>query len=319
MDVKLDPKARTCTAEPGKFGCRSVSIPHDSNGNVNPGGGGPLFVALQLDKSGSNTIYHAFSARAQAQGWPATSMCCEGELKHDPVCSVQKLESDGADCRFQPDGAVVLDSKFGFCEEVVNKSRPCKYIVLMRDPLDRLISAYNFFCVACHERGRQCGPGFGCPHLSLVEYAQKTGPYYMRQMYPEDRKRFQDRTRLSKVASPLAPNAIVRAIKEFLTPDKIAFASTLEHMGSTMPTLETLLASGGERKFSLGRAFKQRMNTFDREWAHPERRNDLAPMAVARRRVRSRPDLNQSETRVLTRILALDYELYREVAALEKW
>ena len=299
---------RHCSTELGTIGmCKLLALHNASHDiNVNPGAS-PLYVALLMDKSGSNSIYDALTVRAVAQRWPAMSFCCDGIVTQDRLCDVNQA---GAACLSQPAGAVVLDTKFGFCERVVKASRSCQYIVIMRDPLDRLISAYNFFCVACHEDGREC-TGFGCPQLSLVEYARKTGPYYTQHLPPYYPGELSSNSKAAVMAAD--------AIKKFLEPAKIAFASTLEHIESRATILETVLAGKeGARRISMADMFAKRMNAFVDAWDHPERRDDLAPMATARTRVRSKQSLNQSQMHIVRQILAPDYELYHHVARLEQ-
>ena len=37
-----------------------------------------------------------------------------------------------------------------------NTSAPCRYITVLREPVSRLVSYWNYFCLGCYERARMC-------------------------------------------------------------------------------------------------------------------------------------------------------------------
>ena len=53
--------------------------------------------------------------------------------------------------------------------------RPCTSILLLRDPLQRMLSAFNYFCAACAEVRTVCKgrvAGLPCPNASLMTWAR---------------------------------------------------------------------------------------------------------------------------------------------------
>lgn len=292
---------------------------------------GPLYVAVLIDKSGSNTLMEAFTFRARDRGWPKISACCQGTVKE--LTELCKIPLIGPDCRFSPDHAVVLDQRFGFCEEVVHGSRPCRYILLLRDPIDRLISSYNFFCVACQEDGRECRQAgldnpncnqagldnpkcrpsdLDCPRVSLIEYALAKGSYYANTIGP--------RSSPNRRQARASVDGAVRAITKLLESDAIAFVSTLENLGSQATALTSLLSPANSLSSppsTWARSLHLILNSQAETWDHPDRRADLSPLAQARARVRTKASLNRTELRLLRDILAPDYDLYHRVGRLE--
>ena len=59
--------------------------------------------------------------------------------------------------------------------------RPCHYFTILREPVARLVSAYNYFCLSCSEDGKFChalprntsAPHFNavCPNMPFLEFA----------------------------------------------------------------------------------------------------------------------------------------------------
>jgi len=305
------------------FDCSLIS-------RVQPGLG-PLYVAVLIDKSGSNTLMEAFTFRARDRGWPKISACCQGTVKE--LTELCKIPLIGPDCRFSPDHAVVLDQRFGFCEEVVHGSRPCRYILLLRDPIDRLISSYNFFCVACQEDGRECRQAgldnptcnqagldhpkcrpsdLDCPRVSLIEYALAKGSYYANTVFPRSSPNWRQARE--------SVDGAFRAITKLLESDAIAFASTLENLGSQATALTSLLSPANSLSSppsTWARSLHRISNALAGTWDHADRRADLSPLAQARARVRTKASLNRTELRLLRDLLAPDYDLYHRVGRLE--
>ena len=64
------------------------------------------------------------------------------------------------------------------------------FFTLLRDPMERLDSSYNYFCLDCAENGRQCHKARGengeivddidCPNMNLIEYAEAYQDLYVR-------------------------------------------------------------------------------------------------------------------------------------------
>ena len=115
----------------------------------------PLYVYVAFDKTGSTTVtgvlrqlgsaFVAPRAPDKTKGWVAYSYAMYANF----------------------------DAKFV-------ERRPRRYFTLIRKPIDRLESAYNYFCLACAEQHRQCrskeAPEI-CPDLALHDYARAFGIY----------------------------------------------------------------------------------------------------------------------------------------------
>jgi hypothetical protein len=113
-----------------------------------------------------------------------------------------------------------VQTTYGYCE-ALQASRPqdCNYVTMIRDPVVKMVSAWNYFCRSCQEGGRGCfnvpaqlrGPQTQkpawleraiehnndlpkdkdgipvgelwqiCPYLGVIEYARNNGNEYTRQ------------------------------------------------------------------------------------------------------------------------------------------
>ena len=173
----------------------------------------PVVVYVRFDKTGSTTIHHVLMRRAAHLGWP--------KLRYDCVCArgapnitsrICTREFAGADYCLSftpPKGThVIADKQYGLCERVRSSAlrdgqtpRPCHYLSTFREPIARLVSSYNYFCVACSERNRKCpmaqrhnaSGAFrpSCPNITLSQYAEvyRQGNYYSRVLLPTNWQR----------------------------------------------------------------------------------------------------------------------------------
>ena len=84
---------------------------------------------------------------------------------------------------------------FGACSFT---SRPCRYFTILREPISRLISAYNYFCLDCKDRHKFCATQQGrpakndrpawvrkcmlstCPNMSFLDWAKLHANLYTR-------------------------------------------------------------------------------------------------------------------------------------------
>jgi len=111
-------------------------------------------------------------------------------------------------CSSVPAGYVV-QTDFGFCE-LMRKfaNRSCRYMTLLREPVSRIASDWNYFCVDCAEGGSKCParhnqtelmkrvsyndalrrdedgvplsrPVNSCPRMGFVDYAKFEGNKYL--------------------------------------------------------------------------------------------------------------------------------------------
>lgn len=192
---------------------------------------------ISFGKVGSSTMRVVFKRRAVEKGWqkwvpgrgwvgrdfyisPDDLLICHAKMRtgfafnsigqacHDatlcPNISMAPL------CADAPDGYVV-QTDFGYCDAIGSTvGRPCRYFTILREPIARAISAYNYFCLACAEDGRQCveneatrarlveenkhvvrdamglpltRPQRSCPDMSVVDYVSlEGGNYYVRRL-----------------------------------------------------------------------------------------------------------------------------------------
>jgi len=74
----------------------------------------------------------------------------------------------------------------------VGSFRDCRPFTLLRHPMDRLVSAYNYFCLNCEQGGKACNGKnsfaeyqagnphkYTCPDMTIVDYAKHLGSYYV--------------------------------------------------------------------------------------------------------------------------------------------
>ena len=78
-------------------------------------------------------------------------------------------------------------SKYGLCDVLwlQRPSKPCTYFTLLRHPVARLKSSYEYFCKGCREHERYCShrllmsrSGLRCPNMSLIDFAYLEGNMY---------------------------------------------------------------------------------------------------------------------------------------------
>lgn len=96
----------------------------------------------------------------------------------------------GSDCSRVPDGDIAqINGKY--CD-AVSETRDCRPFTLLRHPMDRLVSAYNYFCLSCAQGGKACNREtifpenqsgnpypYTCPDMTIVDYAKHLGSYYV--------------------------------------------------------------------------------------------------------------------------------------------
>ena len=96
-----------------------------------------LTVYVPIDKSGSTTVRGAL-LRSRAWG-----LCILGRpgtrAQGDPVCR----------------GDAIAIGSYGDCRAVA--PRKCQYFTVLRDPVARRVSEYDWFCRACKEGNKYCG------------------------------------------------------------------------------------------------------------------------------------------------------------------
>jgi len=52
----------------------------------------------------------------------------------------------------------VVETKYGYCEalQAARPEQACNYMTVLREPVERVISEWNYFCLSCEEMGRSC-------------------------------------------------------------------------------------------------------------------------------------------------------------------
>ena len=136
-----------------------------------------LTIKIEIGKCGSSTLMATLLAQRHRKG----GYCIvDGRKdKSDPTFHGIIGARQQSPCR---SSAVLLGGEYGDCRYVSGK---CQYLTLIRDPVHRALSEYNYFCRACSERGKFCkglrGRETACPHrMSFLEWARKYSLQYTR-------------------------------------------------------------------------------------------------------------------------------------------
>ena len=221
-----------------------------------------------------------------------------------------------------------MDEQFGFCSE--EHGRACEYIAVLREPISRMISSYNYFCVACME-GRHCPNedersihGYTCPAMSLVDYARAQGTTYAKlsskSVGPLDIKD-QHRTISSdhSTLNVMRHDARYDDVMEHLLSNQTR-AIPLQHLHEEMVSGRLADALGDPRWPSEWRKINR--NALTDILSLPatallDRGAFRGHAPDPKARVRSEHSVTAAERRELEQILALDITLYK--AVLHKW
>jgi len=120
-----------------------------------------LTIYLQEDKTGSSSLRTTLR-----------------KLKTDNLCIIEPDAKATDVCR---GSAILLAGDFGACAAV--KGNRCRYFTMMREPIDRLVSEYNYFCKQCSEDGKFCGrlanTTPACPGASFLDWAGEFREQYI--------------------------------------------------------------------------------------------------------------------------------------------
>lgn len=171
-----------------------------------------LISWIMFGKVGSSTMRTILQKRAHAMNFHMvkhkdTNMM-NGHIRTGDLCfwgheyHPEQIHSNPLPCATQPEGAVVLSLYHGYCD-MLDDSRPCKYMTLLREPIDRLISEYGYFCQSCAEHRLRCKlhpgekedweehhPGEHiptlCPNISIIEWAKRHDNPYTRRFSKVD-------------------------------------------------------------------------------------------------------------------------------------
>lgn len=146
---------------------------------------GPIFGYLAFGKVGSTSFRHALAQRELLH-----NRTSHGVFYSNLICDTwhDRLATHGcADIEDYAAVNVAAYNGFHFCEK--QSPRPCRYFTLLRNPVNRLKSAFSYFCTSCEENGRQCDGGFDvrqyagmltCPNMTFLDYAGAFQSVYTR-------------------------------------------------------------------------------------------------------------------------------------------
>jgi hypothetical protein len=140
---------------------------------------GPLVVFIMYEKVGSNSLRHSLEqiAAGRLDNSRRLAYYCKiqnGEFLNSssPLCNQHGLPTGC--CAGAPSGTIVIDNRYGFCSHV--HGRPCSYVTVLREPIARYLSAYNYMCVACADNNANCPaeprPDSICPRLNVTSFIE---------------------------------------------------------------------------------------------------------------------------------------------------
>ena len=121
-----------------------------------------VIAYLAVYKASSTTMSSLLRERALWHGWDHFKR--QNDVTVCTALSFVGYHQSGAGmeagrrpaCDNVPAGYVVRAS-YGFCELLhAFTGRSCRYFTLLREPLARLISDWNYYCLDCAENGRRC-------------------------------------------------------------------------------------------------------------------------------------------------------------------
>ena len=128
----------------------------------------PLAVYLHQDKCGSSSL-RAVMREAQRLSNNGPPWLCEMDRMHDlTYANVSKVCAQAE--------VVLGPAGYGMCSFF---DRPCRYFTILREPVARMSSAYNYFCLSCAENGKLCKAArttsanfnASCPNMRFLEFA----------------------------------------------------------------------------------------------------------------------------------------------------
>ena len=125
-----------------------------------------LTVFVVVGKTGSTTVHLTIMNAVASSN---TSYCVIDVRRHDT--------------RPCFGNAIVFGAGFGSCTELPPGSR-CQYLTTLREPGNRTVSEYNYFCRGCAEGGVLCNSVTGCPHTSFMQWARDHAEQFTQHFSP---------------------------------------------------------------------------------------------------------------------------------------
>ena len=183
---------------------------------------GSVFLFAAVDKVGSSTVQDLLASRSRRHGASSACRVWSGDLlqedvsngalnvsraaveggkkgvkqlvrkfvarEHEHAAAMQASLADGdcvsVFCSFRwPCGRDRIESA---CAAIEARGLRCRVFTVLRHPVARLLSAYDYFCKGCAERGRHCAgstwraeeTGLTCPNMTLRDYVEHFGNAY---------------------------------------------------------------------------------------------------------------------------------------------
>ncbi len=221
-----------------------------------------LTVYVPIDKSGSTTVRGAL-LRSRAWG-----LCLLGRpgtrAQGDPVCR----------------GDAIAIGSYGDCRAVA--PRKCQYFTVLRDPVARRVSEYDWFCRACKEGNKYCGrlvkacppPGDRATERPTLEAWAQRSPNAYTQIFSREES-CGGYSALVAGPKPLDADAYARAAAALAAPDMLVL--TTEDLDNGWGRLDTYLGRQPGEGIAKPTA---RANVYsgDRYRAPPEERERVAAL-----------------------------------------
>lgn len=141
-------------------------------------------IYVQIGKTGSSSFKHSLLSAADSAKASGEDFLCV--IDNRPEDNYYLQESELKYRKSQCNGSAIVYGagvQFGDCALVA--PRRCQYLTLLREPGNRTISEYNYYCRGCAEKspeglGKFCG-GYvdaGCPDISLAGWASSRANQY---------------------------------------------------------------------------------------------------------------------------------------------
>ena len=136
-----------------------------------------LTVFVVVGKTGSTTVHQTIMNAVASSN---SSYCVIDVRRHDT--------------RPCFGNAIVFGADFGSCTELGSRRKHllsflppgsrCQYLTTLREPGNRTVSEYNYFCRGCAEGGVLCNSVTGCPHTSFMQWARDHAEQFTQHFSP---------------------------------------------------------------------------------------------------------------------------------------
>lgn len=130
-----------------------------------------MTVIVHEGKTGSSSIRSTMAAQQQRAGAYCVVGYSSGRSSDDKFNTRTKV------CH--QDAVLAFGGGYGTCDYFEARGTPCRYVVTLRDPILRAVSAYNYFCLLCKDNKKYCKKEvlakgvWNCPNMPFTAWAQK--------------------------------------------------------------------------------------------------------------------------------------------------